>query len=119
MDNNFAGFSATAEFEKELPSVRANEIQIEKVLNNLLRNGLEAMQEAKLDEGVVSLVVYSSDREGFAQITIRDNGPGLSEETLKHLFQPFFTTKPKGLELGLLSVVPWWKRREGSCGLSR
>ena len=101
MDNNFAGFSVTAEFEKELPSVRANEIQIEKVLNNLLRNGLEAMQEAELDEGAVSLMVYFSDREGFAQITISDNGPGLSEETLKHLFQPFFTTKPKGLGIGL------------------
>ena len=119
MDGHFGRFSATAELAKDLPAVRANEIQIEKVLNNLVRNGLEAMQEAELDGGTVSLTVRPSDREGFAQITIRDNGPGLSENTLQHLFQPFSPPSPRAWESDLLSAVPWWKRREGSCGSSR
>jgi PAS domain S-box-containing protein len=101
LDGQFGRFSATAELAKELPAVRANEIQIEKVLNNLIRNGLEAMQETELEKGCVHMTVRSSDREGFAQITICDNGPELSENTLRHLFHPFFTTKPKGLGIGL------------------
>ena len=39
--------------------------------------------------------------EGRAQVTVRDTGPGLSEEVLQPLFEPFFTTKPQGLGIGL------------------
>ena len=52
MDGQFRQILSDSRTTKELPAVRANEIQIEKVLNNLVRNGLEAMQEAGLDEGM-------------------------------------------------------------------
>ena len=77
--------------------VRINRIQIQQVLINLIRNGIEAM--AKSPQRVMTL---TTSREGdFAVVTIRDTGPGLPPEILAKLFQPFVTTKEKGMGIGL------------------
>jgi two-component system C4-dicarboxylate transport sensor histidine kinase DctB len=71
--------------------------RLEQVLVNLLRNGLDAMvgqAEPRLD--------VSARRAGEqVLIEVRDHGPGLPEEALRHLFEPFYTTKPAGEGLGL------------------
>ena len=71
--------------------------RLEQVLVNLLRNGLDAMvgqAEPRLD---------ASARAAGEQVVIevRDHGPGLPEDVLRHLFEPFYTTKPAGEGLGL------------------
>jgi two-component system, LuxR family, sensor kinase FixL len=77
--------------------VRINRIQIQQVLVNLIRNGIEAM--AKSPQRVMTL---TTSREGnFAIVTIRDTGPGLPPEILAKLFQPFVTTKETGMGIGL------------------
>jgi PAS domain S-box-containing protein len=85
-----------------LPSVKANAIQVEKVLVNLLRNGLEAMQAAGMDSGTITVTTgFAASSTSMAQITVHDSGKGLEADQLKSIFQPFFSTKSKGLGMGL------------------
>jgi two-component system sensor kinase FixL len=81
-----------------LPSVTMDKIQIGQVLVNLIRNAIEAMAEILPRE-----LTLSSKRDGteFVLVTVRDSGPGLPPDVLKKLFQPFVTTKEKGMGIGL------------------
>lgn len=72
-------------------------IRLEQVMVNLLRNGIDAMEHQK--ERVIE--IGFSATASLVVITIRDHGPGLSEDVMEHLFEPFFTTKPSGKGLGL------------------
>jgi two-component system sensor kinase FixL len=81
----------------DLPPVLADKIQLQQVLINLIRNAVEAMQNATRRE----LVVATSAEEGTVEITVSDTGPGLSPDILNRLFQPFVTTKEKGMGIGL------------------
>jgi two-component system sensor kinase FixL len=77
--------------------VLVNRIQIQQVLINLIRNGIEAMNQSP--RRVMTLI---TGREGdFAFVAIRDTGPGLSSEVREKLFQPFVTTKERGMGIGL------------------
>ena len=84
-------------FPTELPLVRADRLQIEEIILNLLQNALEAVagqadREIRLKAEVV---------EGIVKVSVSDNGPGLSPAARDHLFEAFFTTKADGLGLGL------------------
>lgn len=76
--------------------------RLEQVLVNLIGNALDAMAS---DPGTRSapprLELRAAVAEGMVRCTVRDNGPGLSEEAFARLFEPFFTTKPAGQGLGL------------------
>ena len=84
-----------------LPLVRASRTHVQKVLLNLLRNGVDAMRDAGVSMPVISVTVKKIPDEGVVQVTIQDNGPGIKEEDLYRLFKPFFTTKAKGIGMGL------------------
>jgi signal transduction histidine kinase len=94
-------FVATLHLEQGLPMILASRTQIRKVLLNLLRNGIEAMQEAGVPEPAISVTVRTIKNKNVAQVTVRDNGPGFRDEDIQRLFQPFFTTKARGIGLGL------------------
>jgi two-component system, LuxR family, sensor kinase FixL len=81
-----------------IPPVIIDKIQIQQVLINLIRNSIEAMADSVTRELTLST---SLGGPGFAQVTIRDTGPGLSSAVLASLFQPFVTTKDKGMGIGL------------------
>jgi PAS domain S-box-containing protein len=83
-----------------LPPVDAAEIQIQHVVTNLLRNAIDAIAEAGLLVGEIRVGTRATP-DAMACVSVTDNGPGLSEETLERLFEPFFTTKPMGLGMGL------------------
>ena len=83
-----------------LPRVAVDEIEIEQVILNLVRNGIEAM--AEVDEKDRRLGIYTAMTEGGEiEISVRDSGPGLSPDDRSELFEPFFSTKPKGMGMGL------------------
>ena len=76
----------------------ADRVQIQQVLVNLMRNGLEAMSESQRRELVVTTVLR--DQEAI-EISVADSGPGLAPEVVEHLFEPFISTKRDGMGLGL------------------
>lgn len=71
--------------------------RLEQVLVNLIGNALDAMEEQENRH----LELSASREDARVRLEIRDNGPGLSEDTLKHIFEPFYTTKAPGVGLGL------------------
>ncbi|MGH1461819.1 MAG: sensor histidine kinase [Neptuniibacter sp.] len=83
--------------------VHADEIKLEQILVNLIRNAIDATQEEDEITGEITIELRADGKQ--AQISIRDNGCGIEAEDLPKLFDPFFTTKPPGEGLGLgLSV---------------
>ena len=83
-----------------VPLVRADRIQIQQVLLNLLINALEAL--SGVGDGPREVVVQSEpDAAPGVLVTVRDSGPGLDPQSLDRLFEAFYTTKPHGLGLGL------------------
>jgi two-component system sensor kinase FixL len=78
--------------------VIVDRVQVQQVLVNLLRNAMEAMQDAPRRELTVSLTTAG---ESMVEIAVADTGPGVSEEIAAKLFQPFVTSKPHGMGVGL------------------
>ena len=92
------GTAIRTEFAPGADRVNIDRIQIEQVLFNLLRNALEAMQGQPTRE----LSVCSAAAEGgMVQVSVADRGPGLPDSVREKLFQPFVTTKPGGMGVGL------------------
>jgi len=78
--------------------VLIDKIHIQQVLINLIRNAVEAMQGVLKRE----LTITTSSTDGSAvEVCVSDTGPGLSEDVASRLFQPFVTTKEKGMGIGL------------------
>ena len=85
----------------DLPlNVLASEVQLEHVIINLVRNAIEGIARGPTTaERTVTVVTRTGD--GSALITVRDTGPGVSAEDASKIFDPFYTTKPDGLGMGL------------------
>ncbi len=86
------------DLEEDLPPVLADIIQIEQVLINLLKNGIEAM--ANMEKPVIIVSTRRSSHK-FIELCVIDSGHGISEDKLKRIFNPFFTTKTSGMGMGL------------------
>lgn len=80
---------------ENLPSVLGNEYQIYTCIENVVNNSIEAMSEGG------ELYIATKTQNGSIAIEVVDTGPGISEEVMKNLFTPFFTTKDAGSGLGL------------------
>ncbi|MGE5471533.1 MAG: PAS domain S-box protein [Bacteroidota bacterium] len=100
-EGGYSGFRAAVELEADLPAVLANRLQLQKVLVNLIHNGVEAMRHAGMADATINIRVRSLREKGMAQLTVQDSGPGLQATTAHRVFDPFFTTKPQGIGLGL------------------
>ncbi len=79
--------------------VHVDLVQMEQVLLNLVRNGLDALEDAP-GEGR-HLVIRTWSQDGEARVSVQDNGVGIAPEKLQLLFDPFFTTKEGGMGMGL------------------
>ncbi|MEO6081361.1 MAG: ATP-binding protein [Steroidobacteraceae bacterium] len=91
------GVQLSIESPVAVPAVQADRIQVEMVLHNLISNALDALSAT--EAGKV-LVTVSKD-SGRVLIGVHDSGTGVSEDALPQLFEPFNTTKPDGMGLGL------------------
>jgi two-component system, LuxR family, sensor kinase FixL len=87
------------ELASSIDPVRGDRIQIQQVALNLLVNAFDAVQECETTHRRVLL--RTSQLEPWAVIDVIDQGGGVSDEALRKIFQPFHTTKPNGLGLGL------------------
>lgn len=86
---------------QDLPLVQINRMQIEKVLLNLIENALDAVGMLEGAARVAMAVQVRSDKGEMAVVSVHDNGPGIPEGQLDRIFDPFFSTKPNGLGVGL------------------
>jgi two-component system sensor kinase FixL len=82
-----------------LQELYVDEIQIQQILVNLVKNSLDAIGETGQPDGRIEIQLQVADTD--VQISVTDNGPGVAEENRDRLFDSFFTTKPKGVGLGL------------------
>jgi PAS domain S-box-containing protein len=94
-----AGVVFTVAIDRGIPILLADRIQVQQVLVNLVRNAIEAMQDTEPSERRVALTVEF--RDDVQEISVRDNGCGFPEDATQDLFEPFFTSKPDGMGLGL------------------
>jgi PAS domain S-box-containing protein len=81
------------------PPVQVDPIAIQQVLVNLLCNAFEAMSDIPKPERVVTMATKTDN--GNVEVTIADHGPGIPEEQLSRVFEPYFTTKSHGMGMGL------------------
>ncbi len=91
---------ALAPGAESVPPVQIGRAAVEKVLLSLLHNAIEAMRTAGDTGGTITLSAHVVE-PGFVRVTVADSGPGFDPEQAERLFQPFYTTKPEGLGLGL------------------
>lgn len=113
-------------FPPDLPQIEFDEIQMRQVLNNMINNSVEAMPDGGIidiraagvildDPGVVSGIHLEPG--GYVTIRIRDRGIGIPKENISYIFDPYFTTKPKGNRkgtgLGLSSAYSIIKKHNG------
>jgi two-component system, LuxR family, sensor kinase FixL len=86
-------------FDPNAPLALADRIQVQQVLLNLIRNAIEAMQDVPRRELTVSTRALPT--EGLVELRVSDTGSGIAPEFASQLFQPFVTTKPQGMGVGL------------------
>jgi PAS domain S-box-containing protein len=83
-----------------LPHVWGDRVQLQQVILNLIMNAIEAMSEAAEGPRELLIATNVAAPDGVT-VAVRDSGPGLKPETLDRLFDPFYTTKPAGMGMGL------------------
>jgi two-component system, LuxR family, sensor kinase FixL len=91
------GVTVRYEIDPHLDRVVVDRVQIQQVIVNLVRNALDAMHDHARRE----LCVSTSVEDDMAVVTVADSGPGLDPTAAEKLFEPFVTTKPSGMGVGL------------------
>ncbi len=99
------GIRVTHRIQDRTPAIHGDPAHLQQVLLNLFNNAIDAIQKAHGAKGGELVIDAGSKNENQVQVSVRDNGCGISPENLKKVFAPFFTTKPVGKGTGLgLSV---------------
>ena len=111
------GIKLTTNYEEKSFMVRAGKVRMEQVFTNLINNARFALHES--EKKLITINIETADNETLAfnllttteawkspvkkilKVIIKDTGKGMSEDTLQALFDPFYTTKPSGISLGL------------------
>ena len=95
------GVEVRTEFNCSCLWVYGNELQLSQMLLNLVLNAFQAMERSG---GTLRVSTWADESSVFLRVS--DTGPGISEQTLPHIFEPFYTTKEAGKGTGLgLAIV--------------
>ena len=89
--------------DANLPAIDGDPVQLQQVLLNLAINAFDAMRDTPTSKRRV-VIATQSDGDGTVRASVRDYGVGISEDMRERLFDPFFSTKPEGLGMGLAIV---------------
>lgn len=84
-----------------MPTVSGDRIQIQQVLLNLVLNSMDAMNEVPAERRTLRIQVRCLDGN-LVEVSVQDSGPGIPDPLLPRLFEPFFSTKPHGMGIGLM-----------------
>jgi signal transduction histidine kinase len=85
---------------EDLPVVQADRTQLQQVILNLIVNAVQALTD-RGDSRRELLISTSTNDSGEVLVSVCDSGPGIIPENLGHVFDPFYTTKPGGMGIGL------------------
>jgi signal transduction histidine kinase len=94
------GISVVMELGEGLPRLEGDRIQLQQVMLNLINNAVQAMSDAAGVESRDLVISSKTDPDGIV-VAVSDSGPGLDSANLERAFEPFYTTKPGGLGMGL------------------
>ncbi|WP_420837862.1 GAF domain-containing sensor histidine kinase [Bradyrhizobium zhanjiangense] len=94
------GVSVRTHLAEGLPLIRVDRVQLQQVVLNLIINAVEAMSAVR-EEPRELLISTDRDALNGVLVSLRDSGPGLDPASLEHVFDPFYTTKPSGMGMGL------------------
>jgi signal transduction histidine kinase len=93
--------SVRTQFAEGFPRVQGDRVQLQQVMLNLIVNAIQAMSGIGEGPRELQISIDAVPSEGGVCVAVRDTGPGLSPESLSRLFEPFYTTKPDGMGMGL------------------
>jgi two-component system, LuxR family, sensor kinase FixL len=99
-DSLLRGLSIGTDLSTELATVHGDGIQLQQVILNLILNGAAAMKNAALAQRKIIVRTSMADNRTVTA-SVTDCGVGIDENHIKRLFEPFYTTKPEGLGMGL------------------
>jgi C4-dicarboxylate-specific signal transduction histidine kinase len=88
------------ELADDIPSVIGDDVQLQQVVLNLLINAVEAMKDVRGRPKEVAILTHCG-ADGQVTVTVRDSGKAAGSESLVRAFEPFYTTKPRGMGIGL------------------
>ena len=94
------GVSVQTQFAESLPLIQGDRVQLQQVMLNLITNAIQAMSGLAAGVRELRITTENTESEGV-RLGVRDSGPGLSSENFQRLFEPFYTTKPEGMGIGL------------------
>jgi signal transduction histidine kinase len=107
--NHLENIEVIQKFNSDIPVLLVDPVQITRTIINLARNAQQAMP----DGGTLTIAGFV-DKPGWVSLSVSDTGIGMSEETLSHLFEPLYTTKAKGIGLGLVIIKSLVEAHGGS-----
>jgi len=100
------------ELDKGIPGISGDPVQLGQVFGNIIRNALQAMPE-----GGRLLIKSGIQKSGWITISLADTGTGIPEEDIENVFKPLFTTKAKGIGLGLAITKAHVEGHGGTIGV--
>ncbi|MEH2548472.1 PAS domain S-box-containing protein [Bradyrhizobium sp. AZCC 2262] len=93
--------SVRTQFAEGMPPVQGDRVQLQQVMLNLILNAIQSMSGVADGNRELQISIDAVPSEGSVRVGVRDTGPGLSPESIPRLFEPFYTTKPEGMGMGL------------------
>jgi signal transduction histidine kinase len=94
------GVTMGTQLASELPRIQCDRVQLQQVMLNLILNAIQSMSGVEDGNRELQISTVSIEPEGMC-VSVRDTGHGLRPESLPRLFEPFYTTKPDGMGMGL------------------
>jgi len=102
--NNPAGCVFDVKLDETTPQIDADDGRLRQLLHNLIKNAFEAMADQRTQKIRIRTKCMEKEACRFVEMRIEDNGPGIPEDMLGQLFDPYVTSKPRGSGLGLAIV---------------
>jgi PAS domain S-box-containing protein len=111
------GIALVVEPAPERPRVLGDRVQLQQVTLNLLMNAFEALEQDP--PSVKRVILRTATHNGAVRVSVVDRGVGLTDEQLPRMFEPFYTTKPDGMGLGLAICQTIMNAHEGTVDVER